>query len=66
MSLLTFDIDPTTRDVIDWMSNVKRARQPSAQELQQALERVVQVSQLERCSYNEALVRVLGFSLPDK
>jgi elongation factor P--beta-lysine ligase len=52
--------------VIDWMSNVKRARQPSAQELQQALERVVQVSQLERCSYNEALVRVLGFSLPDK
>jgi endoglucanase len=66
MSLLTFDIDPTTRDVIDWMSNVKRARQPDPQELQQALDRVVQVSQLERCSYNEALVRVLGFSVVER
>jgi elongation factor P--beta-lysine ligase len=52
--------------VIDWMSNVKRARQPAPQELQQALERVVQVSQLERCSYNEALVRVLGFSVVER
>lgn len=66
MSLLTFDIDPATRDVVDWMSNVKRAERPGAAVLQQALDRVVQVSRLQHCSYNEALVRVLGFSVVER
>jgi hypothetical protein len=66
MSLLTFDIDPATRDVIDWMSNVRRAERPGAAVLQQALEQVVQVSRLQRCSHNEALVRVLGFSVVER
>ncbi len=66
MSLLTFEIDPATRDVIDWMSNVRRAERPGAAVLQQALEHVVQVSRLQRCSHNEALVRVLGFSVVER
>jgi hypothetical protein len=64
MSLLTFEIDDETRNVIDWMSNVKRARTPGPEALQQALDRIGQVTQVRKCGYDEALVRALAFTMP--
>ena len=63
MSLLTFKIDNETRDVIDWMSNVKNAKTPSAESTLKALNTIVNINQVDKCNFNLSLIETLGFSL---
>jgi hypothetical protein len=63
MSLLTFKIDNRTRDVIDWMSMVKKARVPSPDELTTTLKNIANTAHYRNCKLNEELIRVLGFSI---
>lgn len=66
MSLLTFQIDPDTRDVIDWMSDVKKARTPSPEMTQKALDTMRKISYTTNCKQNKILIEALGFQvLPD-
>ncbi len=63
MSLLTFKIDNPTRDVIDWMSMVKKARVPLPDELTTTLKKIANTAHYRNCKLNEELIRVLGFSI---
>jgi hypothetical protein len=63
MSLLTFKIDNETRDVIDWMSNVKNAKTPSPESILKALDTIVNINQVDKCNFNLSLIETLGFSL---
>ena len=63
MSLLTFKIDNETRDVIDWMSNVKNAKTPSPESMLKALDTIVNINHADKCNFNLSLIETLGFSL---
>lgn len=63
MSLLTFKIDNETRDVIDWMSNVKNAKTPSPENMIKALNNIVSINRVDKCNFNLSLIETLGFSL---
>lgn len=63
MSLLTFKIDNETRDVIDWMSNVKNAKTPSPESMIKALNNIVSINRVDKCNFNLSLIETLGFSL---
>lgn len=63
MSLLTFKIDNETRDVIDWMSGVKKAKPPSIEMTIKALNNIVLISQVSKCKLNRQLIETLGFKM---
>lgn len=66
MSLLTFRIDPETRDVIDWFSAVKKARQPGTEETARALDRITLSAHISRTEPDALLIETLGFRLPEE
>lgn len=63
MSLITFEIDGHTRDVIDWMSKVKKAKVPTPEDLRATLKKISTTVYYRNCKPGEELIRVLGFTL---
>jgi hypothetical protein len=63
MSLITFKIDNETRDVIDWMSGVKKAKTPSIEMTIKELNNIVRISQVSNCKLNRQLIETLGFKM---
>jgi len=66
MSLLTFRIDPKTRDVIDWFSAVKKTRQPGTEETARALDRIALSAHISQTEPDALLIETLDFRLPEE
>lgn len=62
MSLVTFKIDNETRDVIDWMSDVKNSKTPSPEALKKALHNISTICNVKNCNFNPLLIETLGFN----
>lgn len=62
MSLITFKIDDETRDVIDWMSDVKNTRTPAPEEVKKALATLAVIVNVNQCKFNPALIQTVGFT----
>lgn len=60
MSLLTFKLDDETRDVIDWISDVRNSIKPEPDKAKEALQKIVQANKLGKCKFDNTLIKAIG------
>jgi hypothetical protein len=60
MSVLQFHMDNEMRDVMDWLTNVKGSKKPTAENTKKAIEKMINAVIADKCKIDEKSLDALG------
>jgi len=60
MSVLQFHMDNEMRDVMDWLTNVKRSKKPRAERIANVIEKIINALEVKNCKIDKTNIEALG------
>ena len=60
MSVLQFHMDNEMRDVMDWLTNVKGSKKPSAETTVNVIEKIINAVEVKNCNLDKKHIEALG------
>ena len=60
MSVLQFHMDNEMRDVMDWLTNVKGSKKPSAETTVNVIEKIINAVEVKNCKIDKIQIEALG------
>jgi hypothetical protein len=60
MSVLQFHMDNEMRDVMDWLTNVKGSKKPSAETTVHVIEKIINAVEVKNCKIDKTHIEALG------
>ena len=60
MSIVQFHMDNEMRDVMDWLTNVKGSKKPSAETTVNVIEKIVNAVEVKNCKIDKIQIEALG------
>ena len=61
MSVLQFHMNNEMRDVMDWLTNVKGSKKPSAETTANVIEKIINAVEMKNCKIDKIHIEALGF-----
>ena len=60
MSVLQFHMDNEMRDVMDWLTNVKGSKKPSAGSTVNVIDKIINAIEVKNCKIDKTNIEALG------